>query len=232
MDLGTWANLSGQQRAYLAFVLALALHGFLLLVNARLYSIEQRQNRDQTLSVDIFEEPEREPKEELTPELSREIPTPQNISKETPSKPSKAPVLSGNKLVTDDSQQQVVIKIPSINSESFQGFIRQETDRALNQNPDATQKFVETFVAPIGPDISDTTQKVGNLGGPIGGGIYKVRSGGVECRALSMIPQTFDDFTQGTISTGGVGGGDCRTLKKKIDLTDKNGNIKNSDRYY
>jgi len=147
---------------------------------------------------------------------------------------STSPDSQTSQLLSKESSkvtQEVVVPSAtvSLNSDAFQRFLKTETLNALDQNPEAAGEFAESFKAPPKPDISDTDPKVGNLGGPLGGGSFKFRKNGVECQGLRMIPQTFDELTGAvpTISTGG----NCKDLKKKIDLLDKDGKIKNSDRY-
>lgn len=126
-------------------------------------------------------------------------------------------------LLSKDKQTSKPIAIPSIYNESFTELIRDEAKEAVSRKSEEVRSFTQSFSAPI----EGVRKNIERETGPLGGGNYKIRKNDVECQTLTMVPQSFEDFNNGTISTSGM----CRDLKKKFNLTDKDGKIRNSNRY-
>lgn len=216
--MGAWLNLTSRQIHGAALIAALLLHG--LLFASRLdFDTTKPETTETSLKLTLKTDPPAKPKEDQPP--AREPEAENDLTKPeppTPLQPSTATVLSKT---PEPSQQSITV--PSINSDVFKEFLRAETNRAISENTEAATEFADTFTPPSNPKLPNIKRDTG----PLGGGSYKVRQNGVECESLVMVPQTFDQLTQGTISTMGK----CKDLKKKFDLLDEDGKIKNSDRY-
>lgn len=215
-----------------AFFAAFGLHAVLLTLEVvfepEVLLIEKR------LSVELIKEEETVEQDQLTPESEQPEQSEKQAQPATepvaPTQPSlnEAPfdsLLESKVLVDQHKSQNAKVSIPSINSERFKTFLRQETERALTDNKKGEHEFSSTFIPPARPQIKNKKRETG----PLGGGNYKVVKNGIECETLVQTPQTFSELT-GTVPLLS-GAGNCRDLNKKIDLVDENSKIRNSDRY-
>ncbi len=223
-----------QRKAGLAaFVVALALHSLFLLLDV---SFEPASQPSQSrFSVKIHKQ---ESKQAETPELKEESKTdqPNTNTTSSPEKPlsrtqpthnkNSVELLLDSKVLTDKKKNSdPELSVPSINGDDFQTFLQRETERALSQNKEGEDEFLSTFSPPDTRILKDTKRETG----PLGGGNYKVVRNGVECEILVQVPQTLSEITGEVPLLSGAG--NCRDLNNKIDLLDKRGQVKNSDRH-
>ncbi len=231
-----------------AFAAALTLHLFLLLIKidisqfdlpvrserALIVELQQTRELQQTIESDqkfeeqptadtsTFEAKQQtaEPVSELVEEALIEKPAVEKLRVEAaPLSESRA---IENDLMSVSSNDAVTnLVIPSIDSREFRQFIETEVQRNRQLNSEAVDDFSETFQPPVEPKLKDIKQETGSLGG----GNYKVRRNGVVCETLTMVPQTFDQINGANIRTSG----NCKEVKKKFNLVDENGKIRNSD---
>ena len=229
--LGTF---NSKQLIWAAFFAALFVHAIILLteVEPSNFRVDSSpQIRVQLLEIKEPQEKEREqaPTEDPIPQQDQPEPPSQNVEtqnndvKKTP-EPEPEPA---TELITSSEQTKPssVILVPSIHSKEFKQFLKSETDGEFSNNPNAAGEFADTFIAPAKPVIKDRKRETG----PLDGGNYKVVKNGIECESLVATPQSLDEITGVVPLLSGKGR--CRDLNKKIDLLDKDGKIKNSDRY-
>lgn len=226
--MGALVDGHGHARAQKRFVLwssfaAVSLHALLLAIEYS-PSLITKPNAEQEISVQLVQdqpEAEKEISDDIKvagatrePEADLASPEPVQNTIETP----LPPVLV--KQPNPDQNQTAAI---SINSDAFKSFVEQETQRAINQGSKEAGAFEQSFIAPTEPVKQEFSRGTAALGG----GIYKVSRNGQTCQTLVMVPQSFDDFNNGTISTSG----ECEPNKKAFNLTNEDGSIRNSDRY-
>ena len=117
-------------------------------------------------------------------------------------------------LLTQERQETGSAPTLTIGRLQISEWASQETKQYLDNNKGIISNFAKTFVPKLIEKLPDL--KYEDSQAALGGGIYKIRKNGVTCEALTFVPMTFDDYTQGTISTSGK----CReTPKIKLELS-------------
>jgi len=193
------------KRIVVAFVCAILFHFGLMLVPTNFNSQVRLLPEREDLSVNIVSAVEKTETQADDTET-----TEKEAQQETIEKPTQEPKL--------ESESQV---------RQAQNQTEAEQELAIDVRPNITSASIssDTFVAPA----PITRRNTKHPSGPLDGGAYKVVKNGVECVQLQMAPQTLDQVTgkYGAIS----GSGRCKKLNRPIELLDKDGKIKNSDRW-
>jgi len=217
----TFRYLNSKQISYLAFIAAFVLHILLLIIKLDLS--HPNITLTPTLKV-LVSAPEPVEEEVLEPRSSSQ-----------PSQPQDPPVVTEEEVISPPSPTLAVnnikdsikptIALPLINSDEVKQFIRAQTQAYIEKTPNAVSNFADTFTPPSNVELENRERVTPVLGG----GNYKVRKNGVECETFVAVPLTFSEITGEVPLLSGSGR--CKNLKKKIELVDKNGNIKNSNQY-
>lgn len=231
---GTATKLGSIKIKVAAFVAALLAHAIVLSWQLKLEtsSISKSNASTSVLNIELLQPIKKDLESELeTPAennprsetMADEQPTTVKNKSDTLSEEVSPKVMQTQSILTQEQKEEpTTFVIPSVDSESFQQVIKESTKTVISDSQNVLESFANTFVAPTPQaeiEIKDET-------GPLGGGSYKVRNKDFECETLKMVPQSFDDFNGGTISTKGK----CRRLKSKFNLVDKDGKIRNSNR--
>lgn len=200
-----------------AFSAAVIIHLLILSINIGLKSSTQL-TQQKTLSISIYKEEE--------PKIEEKVSKPEPQITQQPSKnTSPKPEQTVNVISKASSEQNPKVTLPSINSPEFRRFLYEETQKTLSREDNSVEKFAETFILLSKPKVKDTKRDNNYFEG----GTFNVVRNGIECESLKSTLQSFDELT-GVVPRL-VTSGKCRKLNKKINLTDKDGKIKNSDRY-
>ena len=209
-------------------------HALLLLIEFDVIGLSGKS--ENTLSVEVVFEQEQKPEEQDA--LKERVIEQQVIEEQVVSEPPESvpepiveptPVLET--LITkqpsnEEPSSKTTVTVPiSPYSSDLRRFIQNDAKLNATDNGVKVSSFGQTFIEPAAPVIEDVARDTG----PLGGGNYKVRRNGVECQTLRMVPQSFDELS-GTVSTINTSG-ECEDLKPKIQLTNKDGSIKNSAQY-